>query len=113
MPLRDILLYAFPGPSTKFYCTSVVPSSQAVASATLLIVTRHSYVKFISSFVRKGQPTCALEWEDGKDEAILKGFFCAFMKECKLQIHRAPQSKLVGRALKTSDVSSNIRVMES
>jgi len=88
MPLRDILLYAFPGPYTKFCCINVVPTSQDFPSAMLLIVRCHSYIEFIPSFVQNGQQTCELEWGDIKDKAILKLLcVCVFRKECKVQIH--------------------------
>ena len=55
MLLRDILPYTFPGPYIKFCCTNVVPISQALASAILLIVRCRSYVNFIPSFAQNVQ----------------------------------------------------------
>ena len=69
--------------------------------------------KVYTKFRTYSQPTCELEWGDRKGKVTLKLFFLFSGKNVKYKYIRAPQIKPAGRELETSDVSINIRVMES
>ena len=95
-----------------YHCSHFTSSRFCHVTDCKVPVLRKVYTKFRTN----GQPTCELEWGDRKKKAILKPFFfvCVFFgNNVRYKYFREPQSKLVGRELKTSDASINFRVMES